>query len=326
MPTLALLAPCSTAERVFAPRHYARMAEIGEFVDARFTDAADEVLDRLASIELLVSTWGMPCVDEALLAHLPKLRGIFYAAGTVKGFVTPAMWARGITVSSAALMNAVPVAEYTVAVILLSNKGFWRSMRKCWRELDPTAGVIGNYRRTVGIIGASMVGRAVIRLLHAYDLQVLLADPFVDDAEAAQLGVTKVELPELMAAADVVSLHAPNLPHLHHMIDAALLGRLRDGATFINTARGALVDEAALLTELQAGRITAVLDVTDPEPPVEDSPFFTLPNVIYTPHIAGSMNEECQRMADFALDEVDRFLRGEPLLNAIREAALANLA
>ena len=279
--------------------------------------------DRLGEAEILVSTWGMPAMDAAFLARAPRLRALCYAAGSVKGFVTEESYARGVVVSSAAPANAVPVAEYTVGVIFLANKRFWSQMRRPYQQDIP---VPGNYRTVVGIIGASMVGRETMRLLRATELEVVLYDPFVDADEAARLGARKVELAELMAASDVVSLHAPNLPELRHMIDGPLLARMKDGATFINTARGALVDEAALLAELETGRIYAVLDVTDPEPPVEGSPFYTLSNVIYTPHIAGSVQAECHRMADFALDECARVLAGEPLRNAIPAAALATLA
>jgi phosphoglycerate dehydrogenase-like enzyme len=285
----------------------------------------EDVLPLLAPAEYIVSTWGMPMLDTGFLNRVPRVRGVFYAAGSVKGFVTPEFWQRGITLSSAAPCNATPVAEYTVGVILLSNKRFWPSIGGQRKEIV-AQGVPGNYRRTVGLISASMVGREVIRLLKGFDLDILLYDPFVDADEAARLGVRLVDLPELMAESDIVSLHAPNLPHLRHMINADLLSKMKDGATFINTARGALVDEAALIAELQSGRIWAVLDVTDPEPPVPGSPLYTLPNVIYTPHIAGSMEQECHRMADFEIDELERFLRGEPLKNAIQAEKLAVLA
>jgi len=324
--TIALLAPRAMAKRVFAPRHYDRLESMATLVDACFERAADERVDQLAKADIIVSTWGMPRVDEAFLERTPRLRALFYAAGSVKGFVTDALFERGITLSSAAPANAIPVAEYTVAAIILSNKRFWALMRHRRGEAGLPEEVPGNYRHTVGVIAASMVGREVIRLLRGYDLEVLLYDPWVGEEEARRLGVTKVELPELMERSDVVSLHAPNLPSLRHMINGPLLSRMKDGATFINTARGALVDEEALLAELKSGRIWAVLDVTDPEPPVEGSPLYTLPNVIYTPHIAGSMHQECHRMADFALDELDRYLRGEPLRNAIQREALARLA
>ncbi|HOQ30267.1 MAG TPA: hydroxyacid dehydrogenase, partial [Armatimonadota bacterium] len=281
--TIALLAPRAMAKRVFAPRHYDRLESMATLVDACFERAADERVDQLAKADIIVSTWGMPRVDEAFLERTPRLRALFYAAGSVKGFVTDALFERGITLSSAAPANAIPVAEYTVAAIILSNKRFWALMRHRRGEAGLPEEVPGNYRRTVGVIAASMVGREVIRLLRGYDLEVLLYDPWVGEEEARRLGVTKVELPELMERSDVVSLHAPNLPSLRHMINGPLLSRMKDGATFINTARGALVDEEALLAELKSGRIWAVLDVTDPEPPVEGSPLYTLPNVIYTP-------------------------------------------
>ena len=321
MPVIALLAPKQRSETVFVQRHFDRLRTIGMLVDARFADGANEVLDRLSDVECVLSTWGMPKLDESLLARMPRLRAVFYGAGSVKEFVTPAMWARGIVVSSSAMANAVGVAEYTVAVIMLSNKRFWAMMRSSRHVVVP-----GNYRRTVGIIGASLVGREVIRRLKGTDLDLLLYDPFVDSAEAARLGVKKTELPELMSASDVVSLHAPNLPGLRHMINAGLLARMRDGATFINTARGALLDEKALMAELQSGRLFAVLDVSDPEPPVADSPLFSMPNVIFTPHIAGAMGQECQRLADFAIDELERFLAGQPLQNPVTREVLDKLA
>ena len=291
-----------------------------------FSSSADEVVEQLAETELLVSTWGMPVMDETMLGHMPHLQAIFYAAGSVKGLATPAMYARGIVISSAAPANAIPVAEYTVGVVLLSNKRFWQGMRHDQAASFDRQAIPGNYRRTIGIIAASMVGREVIRLLQPYDFELLLHDPFVTAEEAARLGVTPVELDELLARADIVSLHAPNLPHLRHMLGARQFALMRDGSTFINIARGALVDEEALLRELTTGRIYAVLDVTDPEPPVPGHPFYTLPNVIYTPHIAGSVGPECARLADFALAEVQRYLAGEPLVNAVTEAALARLA
>lgn len=321
MPAIALLAPYRRADKVFAERHYARLRSIGTLVDARFATKPEEAMPCLAGVEAIVSTWGMPSVDASFLERVPRLRAVFYAAGSVKGFVSPALWSRGIVVSSSAPANAIAVAEYTLAVILLSNKRFWSAMRSAHSIPAP-----GNYRRQVGIIGASRVGRELIRLLKGTDLEVWLYDPLVTGAEAAQLGVRRADLPELMAAADVVTLHAPNLPELRHMIAAGLLARMKDGATFINTARGALVDETALIAELQSGRIFAVLDVTDPEPPAKGSPLYTLPNVIITPHIAGSMDQECQRMADFAIDELERFLAGKPLLNPITREMLARMA
>ena len=142
----------------------------------------------------------------------------------------------------------------------------------------------------------------------------------------AALGAEKVELDELLRRSDVVSLHAPSLPETQHLLDARRLALLRDGAILINTARGALVDGDALAAELVAGRIDAVIDTTDPEILPADSPLYELPNVFLTPHIAGAMGTETQRMADLALDEIERLAKGEPLAHEVRREDLARIA
>jgi len=170
----------------------------------------------------------------------------------------------------------------------------------------------------VGIVGASRIGRRVIELLRPFDLDVLLHDPWVDDDDARRLGARALPLDELLAGCDVVSLHAPAVPETRHMLDARRLALLRDGATLVNTARGALVDGKALELELVSGRIAAVLDTTDPEILPSDSPLYELPNVFLTPHIAGSLGDETSRMTELALDEIERFTQGRPLQHAVR--------
>jgi phosphoglycerate dehydrogenase-like enzyme len=171
-----------------------------------------------------------------------------------------------------------------------------------------------------------MVGRLVIDLLRSYDLEIGVADPYLSTAEATALGVQSMELDELCSWCHVLSIHAPDIPTTRGMIGAEQLGRLRDGATLVNTARPALIDQEALLAELASGRLAAVLDVTDPEPLPADSPFRVLPNVFLTPHIAGSMGREIWRMADLAVDEVERFARGEPPRHRVTRADLDRIA
>jgi phosphoglycerate dehydrogenase-like enzyme len=172
-----------------------------------------------------------------------------------------------------------------------------------------------------------MTGRRVIELLAAFPhLDVALYDPFVDDATAAALGVRTMELDELCATSDILSIHAPDLPSTRHMIAAPQLAALRTGATVINTARGALLDHDALLAEVASGRLNAVLDVTDPEPLPEDHPFWALPNVVLTPHLAGSLGTELHRLVDHAVDEIDRWRTGRPARNEITLDRLAHLA
>lgn len=223
------------------------------------------------------------------------------------------------------------MAEYTLAAILLANKRVLQSAQRYramrgehdWRdELDGA----GNYRRTVGVIGASRIGRRVIELLRPFDLRVLLYDPYVDAAEAATLGVEPVSLDELCTRSDIVTVHAPQLPATRHMIGARQLAAMQDGATLINTARGSLIDEHALVPELSGGRLHAVLDVTDPETPGADSPLYDLPNVLLTPHIAGSLGGELHRMADQALDELERYVSGQPFADPVFPSDLTHSA
>ncbi|ATL31188.1 hydroxyacid dehydrogenase [Streptomyces formicae] len=285
----------------------------------------------LAEVELLITSWGCPVIDADVLARAPALKAVVHAAGSVKHHVTQACWDRGLAVSSAAAANAVPVAEYTVAAILFANKrvldigGLYREHRAPldWARRFPG---FGNHRRTVGVVGASLVGRKLLELLVPYDLDLLVADPHIDAARAAELGARHVELDELIGASDVVSLHAPALPETHHLIDARRLSLMRDGATLINTARGSLVDTDALVSEAATGRIHAVIDVTEPEVPPADSPLYTLPNVLLTPHIAGSLGGELQRISGSAIDEIERYCSGRPFAHAVRPSALATSA
>jgi phosphoglycerate dehydrogenase-like enzyme len=285
----------------------------------------------LAGVEILLTGWGCPRLDAAALQTMPRLRAVIHAAGSVKHHLTDACWERGLVVSSAAAANALPVAEYTIAAILFGGKRVVEISRRFagsrryedWNARYPG---FGNYRRTVGVIGASLIGRRVIELLQPYDLEILVADPYLDAETAQGLGARLTGLDELLAASDIVTVHAPELPETRHMLDRNRLGLLRDGATLINTARGSLVDTAALTKELVAGRLHAVLDVTDPEPLPTDSPLYDLPNVLLTPHIAGSLGGELHRMAESALDELDRYAAGLAFAHPVTPGALLRSA
>jgi phosphoglycerate dehydrogenase-like enzyme len=277
----------------------------------------------LAEMELLFSGWGAPRVDQAFLDAAPKLKAIFYAGGAINGWATPAVWERGIVVTTANRANAIPVAEYTLATILFSLKHGWRLAcdKSSTRGFQVRPEIPGNYHSVIGLIGVGTVGRLVVQMLAPFDMTILAYDPFLSPKDAQRLGVKCVELEELFSLADVVSLHAPNLPSTAGMIDAGLLDRMRHGTTFINTARGRVVREADLISVLQRRPdLQAVLDVTEHEPLPPDSPLNALPNVVLTPHIAGSQGRECQRMGQYMLDELDRYLTGRPLLwEAMRE-------
>jgi len=271
----------------------------------------------LREADYIFSTWGMPALDEAQLAEgFPQLKAVFYAAGTVQDFAR-AFFVRGVRIFCAAAANAVPVAEFTTAQIILANKGFfaapnlfraggWSSAKRhC--EAQP-----GNYGARVGLLGAGMIGKRVIALLRNYNLPMLVFDPFLPDETARELQVQKAELSEIFASCNVISNHLANNAQTRGMLNYALFSRMLPTAAFLNTGRGAQVVEMDLVRAMQEepGR-TAVLDVTDPEPPLPGHPFYSLPNVFLTPHTAGSTADEVARMGEYMAAAFAAYRAGE---------------
>lgn len=305
-------------ERIFTPERIAAFAEVVDVAGILADFESDAARRVLAETEILVTGWGSPAVDEVVLAAAPRLRAILHAAGSVKHHVTSEVWEHGIEVSSAAAANAVPVAEYTAAMIVLANKRVlpiaarYRAERRALDVEERFPG-LGNFGKRVGIVGASKIGRNVIELLRPYSVEVVVYDPFLSDADADSLGVAVVGLEELLATSDVVSVHAPSLPETRGMIDAHGIALMRPGATLVNTARGELVDQDALTARVLRGDLFAILDVTTPWVLDADHPFFDHEHVLLTPHIAGSLGVELGRLADVALDETIRLSQGLPL-------------
>ncbi|MER7562123.1 hydroxyacid dehydrogenase [Streptomyces sp. NPDC048523] len=320
-----------TAENVplvFPPEVLTRLREWVDIdpglVAEDLTDPA--LADVLARTEILVTGWGCPRLDAAVLDAAPKLRAVLHSAGSVKGFATPEVWRRGITVSSAAEANAVPVAEYTLAAILLAGKDvFVRRERVRTEGASAGWGIvpgIGNHGRRVGVIGASRIGRKVIELLRPFDLSVSLTDPYVDESAAAELGVPLLPLDDLLRTCEIVSVHAPETAETRHLIGRRELALMPDAGVLINTARGSLVDTDALVDELRTGRLSAILDVTDPEPLPADSPLHNLPNAFVTPHLAGSQGNELARLGLAVVAEAERVVSGGAVAHPVLLEAL----
>ena len=286
--------------------------------------------DRLREAEFIFSGWKSPKYDAAFLEAAPKLRAVFYAAGSVRYCVSEAFWERDIAITSAYEANAVPVAEYTVAVSILALKQFWRRaslarLGQGWG--DHTRPIPGSFRATIGIVSFGMIARKVAEMLRAYDVDVIVYCPYLTDKDAARHGVRRASLDEVFRTADVVTVHTPVLPETIGMITGALVSAMKPDATLINTARGVILDQPAVVSALRARPdLTAVLDVTHPEPPTADDPLFTLSNVIVTPHIAGSHGRECQRMGSYMVEELRRYLAGQPLRWRITREMTARMA
>lgn len=307
----------------------AQRAAIAEMVDVLAEPLTAEQLaaepELLAEAEILLSGWGAPLMDAAFLRRAPRLAAVFYGAGAVRGFATDALFDRGIRLSSANAANAIPVAELTVAFVVLSLKRVWSLLGGALGPGDPRRhDVLGAYQEVVGLLGLGAIGRLVADRLRTIDVTVLAYDPYCADAEAAALGVDLVSLDELFARSAVVSVHAPLYEQTRGIVTGPLVHSMRTGATLVNTARGGLVrhDE---LAEALASRpdLQAVLDVTDPEPLPPHHALRGLGNVVVTPHVAGSLGPECRRLGDTVVGELRRYLAGEPLAHEVDPATLA---
>lgn len=309
------------------------LARLADLVDcdpaAILTDPGAPPPD-LTAAQILLTGWESPQLDTAVLTAAPRLRLVVHAAGSVKQLTTPELFAAGVTVSSAVAVNARPVAEFTVASIVLASRRVFRYAADYRTGISrhgyPVGEDTGLFGLTVGVVGASQIGRLVLQLLAGYGVELLVYDPFLTPDQAAELGATAVELDTLCRRSDVVTVHAPELPETYRMLDERRLALLRDGAVVINTARGALVDTEALATHCATGRLDAVLDVTDPEPLPVGHPLLELPNVLVTPHLAGTRGRELRRFGEFVVSEVHRWLAGEPLQGRVNPDVLSRSA
>lgn len=304
-----------------------------EFLDGVWDEAElDARQAQLQGVAYIFSTWGMMPLGKAQLeTYFPQLRAVFYAAGSVQAFARPFL-ERGVRLFSAYGANAVPVAEYALAQIVLAGKGFYQAARRYQTEgyagARAYAGSLpGNFGQRVGILGAGAIGRMVIERLRDYDLEVLTFDPFLSEQDARALGTRKASLPELFASCQVISNHLANNEQTRGMLNYPLFSLMGPTATFINTGRGAQVVEDGLVRALvEQPERTAVLDVTDPEPVPAGHPFYRLPNVVLTPHIAGSMGGEVARMGRYMLEEFERLAGRQPVRYEVKLSMLATMA
>jgi phosphoglycerate dehydrogenase-like enzyme len=279
--------------------------------------------------EVILSTWGMPALTPDFLATAANLKAVFYAAGSVKSFATDEAYEKGILILSARNANAIPVAEYAAAAVVLSLKQFWAYSRaaresRSWKRTIPAAGI---YHSTIGLVSLGATGRQTAERLAHLDCNLIAFDPFVQQESVRNLGVSMVSLEEIFRLSDVVSVHAPLLPETRGLIGGHLLDLMKPGATLINTSRGAVIVEPELWRVLERRPdLNAVLDVVDPEPPDQRSPLFTLPNVVLTPHISGSLGNEIGIMGRSMAAELKQYLSNRPLSHVVSRELLSQSA
>ncbi|GAB2607436.1 hydroxyacid dehydrogenase [Pseudactinotalea suaedae] len=323
-PQVLLVMDGRVHQQLFGRAELERLRALAVLGDPAWSDRFDDAtMARLADVEVLITSWGCPPITTQVLDGAPRLRAVLHAAGSVRSLVPPEAYARGITVVSGADANAIPVAEFALAAIILAGKravplaAANRERPVSWGAVSD--GELSNLGRTIGLVGFSRIGRRTLELIHRV-LQpagVLVADPYAQAADVAAAGGELVSLPSLLRSSEILSLHAPLGEATRGMIGAAELALLPDGATLINTARGGLVDHDALLRECAAGRIDAILDVTEPEPLPRGHGLLALPNVMVTPHLAGSLGSETRRLAHHALDALADLVAGAPVRGAV---------
>ena len=320
-------APASM-KRVYGVREQAAIAERFDMYEPLVTrENWREHLNALREAEVIVSSWGGAILDEELLAAMPKLRMYFYGAGTIQGLMSDAAWDRGVRITNAVAANAIPVAEFCLSQIPFSLKHGWKYMQlakadnpQFWQcnKLVP-----GNYGSKIGIVSFGQIARKTCEILKPFDLQVMVSTGYQDAKLAEELGITYTSMEKIFKTCDVVSIHLPSNERTRNLIGNKLLETMKTDSTLINTARGAVINQSELIDFLKdRPDVTACIDVTEPEPPETECPLFELANAVLTPHLAGSMGNETKRMAKYIIDEMDRWLAGEPLQWEItREAA-----
>ena len=319
-------------EYVYGRERVNKIREMTDFHPVRINSGNLEAeLPKLSETEVIFSCWGMPKLTTAQIGLMPKLKTLFYAGGSVNGFAGNYL-ERGITVCTAVEANAIPVAEFCLAQILLACKGTYHNSQLCkkgpWKQGEMQVGR-GVYGETVALVGIGAVSRHLLKLLKPFNLRIIAVEPNdylekppFNGHEA--IGISKlVSIEEAFQQAYVVSNHLPDKAETKKVITGKHFSSLRQGATFINTGRGAQVDEAGMIEVLKSRPdLTALLDVQHPEPPEAVSELFRLPNIHMTSHIAGSTNDEVRRMADFMLEDFQRYVKNKPLRYAVQAEEL----
>jgi phosphoglycerate dehydrogenase-like enzyme len=330
-PTVVLLLPDPIARQMFTAAQLKRLTDVATVVGPIMPTDGSRYGDAMKVATAVITGWRTPPIDGAFLSAGPNVKLIAHSAGSVKHLVNDHVYDRNIRVTTAAGGNAYPVAQFTVSTIIsLLKQVPW--IAPAYASGDPE-----EYLRrkslcrelqdmSIGVIGASRVGREVIKILQTCPrLSIKLYDPHLDDLRAREMGVTTCTLEEACAC-EVVTIHAPSIPETRHMLNARTLALLPDHAVLVNTSRGSLIDEVALVNEVKRRPLYVALDVTDPEPPATDSPLRTAPNIVITPHIAGALKQGRLDMGQIAIEETLRFLNDEPLQHEVTRAMLPTQA
>lgn len=317
---ILVTAPGTRESHMFTPEVHERLAALGTVTYNESGDqwAEEDLRNNLAGVNVCLTHWGSPSFTAEALSRAEDLELVVHVGGSVAGVATEALYDQGVTVCSAVEVMAPFVAEHILSLTLASMRLLRQHDQSIesggWdRDVHDVETLFG---KRVGFVGVGSVGHALLDLLEPFEVDVTWYDPYLPaDALESYEFAEEADLETVLAESDVVSIHAAKTEETIHMIDADRLSLMPDGALLVNAARGALVDEAALVEELAAGRITAALDVFEAEPLAETSPLRSVSGVLRTPHIAGSPTRH--RMAEAMVIEIERFAEGDPLQHVV---------
>ena len=326
---IALIMDPGTRNMVFNKKYLDRLAKSGEVVTNEGGTAFESIENTVKGADVIVTSWGNEHIDERYLALCPDLKLLVHAAGSVKPVVSDPLFEKGVRVTSCAGVLSMGVSETALGFTIAASKNFfalndnihhggWAEGKENIREL---------YDLTVGVVGGGWAGRHYIELLKAFQVEILLYEPFISEEGALAMGAKKATLEELLKNSDIVSIHAPQIPETYHMFNKETLSLMKKDAVLINTARGTIIDESALYDHMKAGNLKyACLDVTDPEPPAVDNPLRTLKNCIMTPHLAGLANNGLKKIGQHVCEEVESFITDGKLATEVTKEMLSRMA
>ena len=330
MKTLVAVAKNSFRDVLLPPEYVQRLDALGEveWHESEERLSPEELRDRLPGVDAVITCWGTPCFTGEVLAKADQLAFIGHAAGSVANIASGAVYDRGITVASANEHMAKGVAEWNLAAMLMGRRELWT-----WYDRVRGGGWLTRDERqervrrvdgcTVGIIGYGAIARELIRLMEPFDCRILVHTRYLSEPDAAAAGLELASVEQILRESDVIHLLTSLRQDTHKMINAGNVKLIKDGAVFINSGRGKIIDEPALIEELKTGRFIAVLDVYWKEPLPPDSPLRTLPNVFPTPHLGGSGGEP--RYGLVVIESLEQFVRGETPSNAVSRQQWENM-
>lgn len=327
MKALIATAKDSIFETFFTPENLELSQNLGEIVWNETAERLniDDVKGKISDCDLYVTTWDCPPLDNEILKYAPNIKLLCHLCGTVVPVISDEMWQKGIRVISGNDYFAESVAEGTIAYMLTALReipkySYNLKVKKQWKNnSDPTNGLLG---KTVGIVSYGAIAKHLVRMLQVFKVKIKVYDIVqIPEEDKIKYGVEQVSLEELFATSDVVTVHTPYNDSTYHLIDEKLLSLIKKGGLFVNTSRGPVIDQAALVKQLNSGRFSAILDVYEKEPPEKDDPIFNCPNLIMVPHMGGPTTNLRQLITHDLLIEAKEFIdNGGELKHEITKA------